>query len=81
MTTDAGPPDRRARARAISPGLRRFGLLLIIVGAGLILWARYGGAPAAGAVEIGGTAALVGGWVIYAAVLVQRAMATRGSKP
>lgn len=74
------PEQRRAQARTIAPGLRRFGLLLIIVGAGLVLWARYGGAPAAQTVEIAGTAALVGGWVIYAGVLIQRALATRGPK-
>jgi hypothetical protein len=64
--------------RTIAPNLRRAGLLAIIVGAGAVLWARYGGAPPV--FETIGVAVMVAGWVMYAAVLIQRARAARQPK-
>ena len=57
-------------------GLRRAGLWTIILGAGLVLFARYGqsltGAAAPDWLEAVGLGALVGGWVMFAAALFLR---------
>jgi hypothetical protein len=77
------PPEPTARqpgVRAIAPGLRRAGLWTIIAGAALVLFARYGqGSPPW--LEAVGLGALVGGWVMFAAVLIMRARARKAPKP
>lgn len=78
LTTPEGKAAQRAALRRIAPNLRRFSLLIVIAGAGLVLWGRYGaGAPAWA--EPAGAAVLVLGWAMFVIVIVRRTLHHRAT--